>query len=91
MALDEGNWYISNRRNEQLNIWDEQDVRKDVWQKKEPRRLQRGVHLLLDGVHLLLDGVHLLLDGGAGGAEGRCLESSIHCFHKNPQLRTWSS
>ena len=63
LALKEGNWYISNRIDEQLNIEDEQNVRKDVWQKEEPRRLQRGVHLLLDG-----------------GAEGRCLRSSLK-FH----------
>ena len=32
-----------------MNIWNEQNVRKDVWQKEKPKQLQRDVHLLLDG------------------------------------------
>ena len=43
------------------------------WQKKESRRFERGVHLLLDSGA----GVHRLLDGGA---EGRCLQSLTHQF-----------
>ena len=59
---------FSNDKDEQLNNWNEQNVRKVVWQK-EQRRLHFEKYWSKGQ-----GSVHLLLDDGAGGAEGRCLQ-----------------